>query len=56
MKREKGQVEKPTAGTVIGAKYRARCNQFTAAEREKPGEEFLQFYYAASGSQPDRRG
>ena len=45
MKAKKEQVQKPTAGTVAGAKYRARCNQLGDAEREKLGDEFLKLYY-----------
>lgn len=55
MKRKRPQVEKATAGTVIGAKYRARCNQLTDLEREKLGEEFLKLYYAGSARTPARR-
>lgn len=45
MKAKKEQAQKPTAGTVVGAKYRARCNQLGDAEREKLGHEFLKLYY-----------
>lgn len=55
MKRKKAQAEKLSAGTRIGAKYRARCNHLTDAEREKLSEEFLKRYYAGSSSQPARR-
>jgi len=55
MKRKKGQAEKPSAGTAIGAKYRERCNKLTDAEREKLSDEFLKLYYAGSASQPARR-
>ena len=46
MKRKKPQVEKPSVGTVIGAKYRARCNELTDREREKLNDEFMKLYYA----------
>jgi hypothetical protein len=55
MKRKKGLAEKPTAGTVIAAKYRARCNQLPDGQREKLSEEFLQLYYAGRAHQPARR-
>jgi hypothetical protein len=55
MKRKKAQVEKESIGTIVGAKYRARCNQLTDAEREKLNDEFLKFYYAGSARQPARR-
>jgi hypothetical protein len=42
---KKPQAQKPTAGTVVGAKYRARCNQLADTEREKLGDEFLKLYY-----------
>jgi hypothetical protein len=45
VKTKKEQVQKPTAGTVVGAKYRARCNQLGDTEREKLGDEFLKLYY-----------
>ena len=47
MKRKKDQTEKPSIGTVLGAKARAECNRLTDAEREKLGEEFLKLYYGA---------
>ena len=46
VKVKKEQVQKPTAGTVVGAKYRARCNQVGDTERAKLGDEFLKLYYA----------
>jgi len=46
MKRKKVPVEKPTLGTAIGAKYRARCNRLADTDREKLSEEFLKLYYA----------
>jgi hypothetical protein len=55
MKRKKAQTEKPTVGTTIGAKYRARCNELSDREREKLNDEFLQLYYADSAHQPARR-
>ena len=55
MKRKKTQAEKASIGTVIGAKYRARCNELSDSEREKLNEEFLKVYYAASARQPARR-
>jgi hypothetical protein len=45
VKGKKEQVQKPTAGTVVGAKYRARCNQLGDNEREKLGDAFLKLYY-----------
>jgi len=45
MKRKKAQVEKASAGTVVGARMRAEGNRLTDAEREKLGEEFLKLYY-----------
>jgi hypothetical protein len=45
VKAKKEQVQRPTAGTVVGAKYRARCNQLGDTEREKLGDEFLKLYY-----------
>ena len=46
MKRKKAQVEKPSVGTVVGAKYRARCNDLSDSEREKLNDEFLKLYFA----------
>jgi len=37
MKRKKAQLEKPSVGTVVGAKYRARCNDLSA---NKYGDDF----------------
>ena len=48
MKGKKVQLKKPTAGTVTGAKYRARCNRLSDTQREKLGEEFLKLYYAGN--------
>jgi hypothetical protein len=45
VKAKKVQVQKSTAGTVVGAKYRARCNPLGDTEREKLGDEFLKLYY-----------
>ena len=45
VKAKKERVQKPTAGTVVGAKHRARCNQLGDPEREKLGDEFLKLYY-----------
>jgi hypothetical protein len=45
VKAKKEQVQRPTAGTVVGAKYRARSNQLGDTEREKLGDEFLKLYY-----------
>ena len=45
VKAKKERVQKPTAGTVVGAKHRARCNQLGDSEREKLGDEFLKLYY-----------
>ncbi len=55
MKAKKGQVQKTTAGTVVGEKYRARCNQLTDTEREKLGDEFLKLYYARPVQSARRR-
>ncbi|HXP61679.1 MAG TPA: hypothetical protein VN829_14380 [Dongiaceae bacterium] len=54
MNRKKAQAEKPTVGTTIGAKYRARCNRLSDSERERLNDEFLQFYYADSAREPAR--
>jgi hypothetical protein len=48
MKRKKAQVEKPSNGTVLGAKARAECNRLTDAEREKLGDEFMKLYYGGA--------
>ena len=55
MKRKKAQVEKPSVGTIVGAKYRARCNELTDSEREKLNDEFMKLYYGDSARQPARR-
>ena len=55
MKQRKAKVEKESAGTVVGAKYRARCNDLSDSEREKLNEEFLKLYYAGGARQPTRR-
>ena len=55
MKAKKQQVQKPTTGTVVGAKYRARCNQLGDAEREKLGDEFLKLYYGRTAPTARRR-
>lgn len=55
VKRKKPQVEKPSVGTVIGAKYRARCNELAGREREKLNDEFMKLYYADAAPQPARR-
>ena len=55
MKRKKAQVEKPSIGTVVGAKYRARCNELPDSEREKLNDEFMKLYYADAARQPARR-
>ena len=52
MKGKKAEPKKPTAGTITGAKYRARCNRLNDAQREKLGEEFLKLYYAGNAHQP----
>ena len=36
---------KAAVGTVVGAKYRARCNELSDSEREKLSDEFLKLYY-----------
>jgi hypothetical protein len=48
LKRKKGQVEKASVGTVVGAEYRARCNDLSDSEREKLNDEFLKLYYAGN--------
>lgn len=45
MKRKKAQVEKASAGTIVGARMRADGNKLTDTERGKLGEEFLKLYY-----------
>ena len=45
VKTKKAPVQKPTPGTTIGAKYRARCHQLSDTERERLGDEFLKLYY-----------
>jgi hypothetical protein len=55
MKRKKAQSEKASAGTIVGAKYRTRCNALPDAEREKLNDEFMKLYYADSAGQPTRR-
>jgi hypothetical protein len=55
MKRKKAPVEKTSIGTLVGAKYRARCNDLPDSEREKLNEEFLKLYYAGSATQSTRR-
>ena len=44
MKRKKAQIEKASAGAIVGAKMRVESNKLTDAEREKLGEEFLKLY------------
>ena len=55
MKRKKAQAEKASIGTVVGAKYRTRCNELPDSEREKLNEEFMKLYYADTARQPARR-
>lgn len=55
MKRKKAQVEKPSVGTTVGAKYRARCNNLSDSEREKLNDEFMKLYYGDSPRHPARR-
>jgi hypothetical protein len=55
MKRKKAQAEKASVGTVVGAKYRERCNDLSDSEREKLNDDFLKLYYAGSVRQPARR-
>ena len=45
MKRRKAKVEKASVGTVVGAKYRTRCNDLSDSRREKLNDEFLKLYY-----------
>ena len=55
MKRKKASVEKASPGTLLGAKYRARCNGLSDGEREKLNDEFMKLYYASPAGQPARR-
>ena len=55
MKRKKAPVEKAAVGTVVGAKYRARCNGLSDSAREKLNDEFMKLYYAGRARQPTRR-
>ena len=55
MKRKKAQGAKASVGTVVAAKYRARCNELSDNEREKLNDEFMKLYYAGSARQPARR-
>ena len=55
MKRKKPQVEKASVGTIVGAKYRARCNELSDSEREKLNDEFLKLYHGHRAHQPARR-
>lgn len=45
MKRKKAQPPRGTPGTGLAARMRAEGNNWTDAEREKLGEEFLKLYY-----------
>jgi hypothetical protein len=54
MKRKKAQVEKASIGTVVGAKYRARCNELSDSAREKLNDEFMKLYYANSPGQRNK--
>jgi len=55
VKAKKEPIQKPTAGTVVGAKYRARCNPLGDPEREKLGDEFLKLYYGRTVQTARRR-
>jgi hypothetical protein len=55
LRAKKPQVEKSTAGTVVGAKYRARCHRLGDTEREKLGDEFLKLYYGRPTQTARRR-
>lgn len=55
MKRKKARVEKPSVGTLVGEKYRARCNKLAQSERAKLDDEFMKLYYAGDARQPARR-
>jgi hypothetical protein len=55
MKQRKARAEKASVGTVIGAKYRARCNDLSDSQREKLNDEFLKLYDAGGARQPARR-
>ena len=48
MKRKKAQVEKESAGTVLGAKARAECNKLPDVERDRLGEKFMKLYYGGN--------
>jgi len=55
MKRKKPQVEKASAGTVLGARMRAEGNKLTDAERDELGGEFLKIYYGGDHKPARRR-
>ena len=55
MKRKKAPVEKPSPGTILGAKYRARCNGLSDSERDRLNDEFMKLYYASPINQSARR-
>jgi hypothetical protein len=55
VKAKKEQIQKPASGTVVGTKYRTRCNQLGDSEREKLGEEFLKLYYGRTAQTTRRR-
>lgn len=55
MKANKARVEKPTPGTVLAAKYRARANGLDDIERQKLGDEFLKLYYGRPAATARRR-
>jgi hypothetical protein len=48
MKRKKAPIEKASNGTVLAARARAEGNQWTDAERERLGAEFLKLYYGGA--------
>jgi hypothetical protein len=50
MKRKKAPLNRASAGTVLAARARAEGNQWTDAEREKLGEEFMRLYNCSPGS------
>ena len=55
MKRKKAPVKKASVGTLVGAKYRDRCNRLSDEERERLNDEFMKLYYADSARQSTRR-
>ncbi len=48
MKRKKTRLDKASVGTVLAARARAEGNQWTDADREKLGEDFMKLYYGGA--------